>query len=145
MIWIFPIFVLVLSPLLRYQFGDKYLFVAGYTLEGFGIATTMLWLVRNSSSLAGRILNTPVLVYMGVLSYSLYLWQQLFLNPGNTSITGRYPIGILCVVAVAMLSYHFVERPFLRYRTRLSAYQLSPPLRTSYYRNQLFLGGSYAF
>ena len=127
-IWIFPIFVLVLYPLLRYQFGDKYLFVAGYTLEGFGIATTMLWLVRNSSSLAGRILNTPVLVYMGVLSYSLYLWQQLFLNPGNTSITGRFPIGILCVVAVAMLSYHFVERPFLQYRTRFERLPVKPAI-----------------
>ena len=118
----------MLSPLLRYQFGDKYLFVAGYTLEGFGIATTMLWLVRNSSSLAGRILNTPVLVYMGVLSYSLYLWQQLFLNPGNTSITGRFPIGILCVVAVAMLSYHFVERPFLQYRTRFERLPVKPAI-----------------
>jgi len=123
--WVFPIFALILSPMLRQRFGDRYLFVLGYTLEGFGIAATMLWLVRNSTSFVGRILNSRILVSIGVLSYSLYLWQQLFLNPGNTSVTGRFPLNLLCVAAAATLSYYVVERPFLQYRTKFGSKPIS--------------------
>ena len=126
-IWIFPVFFLILSPLLRFWFGDRYLFVAGYTLEGFSIAATMLWLVRNRSSLVGRALNSRVPVFIGVLSYSLYLWQQLFLNPGNTSVTGKVPLALICVAIASVLSYYFVERPCLEYRTRFER----PPVKAA--------------
>lgn len=37
-------------------------------------------MVRYPETPAGWLLNLPPLRFVGVLSYSLYLWQQLFLN-----------------------------------------------------------------
>jgi peptidoglycan/LPS O-acetylase OafA/YrhL len=123
------------SPLLRFNFGDKYLLVLGYTLEAFSVAVTMLWLVRNGFSPIGRLLSR-VVVYVGILSYSLYLWLQLFLNPGNSSLTAKTPINLLCVAAAAVVSYRLVERPFLRLKTRFERSPHRQGLVKDYQRHQ---------
>jgi peptidoglycan/LPS O-acetylase OafA/YrhL len=135
-IWIFPVVILIVSPLLRFNIGDKYLLVLGYTLEGFSVAVTMLWLVRNGSSPIGRLLNSRIVVYVGILSYSLYLWQQLFFNPGKLSLTAKTPINLLCVAAAAILSYRLVERPFLRLKTRFVRASHRPGLVEEHQRHQ---------
>lgn len=60
------------------------------------------------------LLNFQPLVWIGTISYSLYLWQQAFLNP--TRHPGALaPAGAL---VCAVMSYYFVEQPFLRLRDR---------------------------
>ena len=66
-------------------------------------------------------MNTRVLMHIGVISYSLYLWQQLFLTPLNHSFTGRFPLNVAFVFLAAELSYRCIEIPFLRWRARLQA------------------------
>jgi peptidoglycan/LPS O-acetylase OafA/YrhL len=62
-----------------------------------------------------RILNWAPVVWLGQLSYSLYLWQQPFMHSArDPSPAPRYRI--LGVVAMACVSYYVVERPLLRYR-----------------------------
>ncbi len=58
-----------------------------------------------------RILNLAPVVWVGQISYSLYLWQQPFLNPDAPL---RY--GIFGALGMACVSYYLVERPLLRYR-----------------------------
>ncbi len=68
-----------------------------------------------------RILNHPWVARVGILSYSIYLWQQLFLQPAELHRFWwqTYPANLpLCLVA-ASLSYYLLERPFLRLRARL--------------------------
>lgn len=68
---------------------------------------------------ADWILNNPVMRFLGVLSYSLYLWQQPFLNKHVASGWTRFPANIGCALACALVSYFLVERPFLAlYRGR---------------------------
>jgi peptidoglycan/LPS O-acetylase OafA/YrhL len=64
----------------------------------------------------GRLLNTKPLVAIGVASYSLYLWQQLFLIQFRQplSIVQVFPLNIIAAGACAALSYWLVEKPFLR-------------------------------
>jgi len=53
--------------------------------------------------------------WIGCLSYSLYLWQQLFLVPqakSSMAALQRFPIGLVMLFLCAWLSYRFVERPF---------------------------------
>lgn len=60
------------------------------------------------------ILNVRPMVWLGKISYSLYLWQQLF-------AFGQHPrpwYFILGAVAVACASYYLVEQPMLRVRER---------------------------
>jgi peptidoglycan/LPS O-acetylase OafA/YrhL len=56
---------------------------------------------------------------VGVLSYSLYLWQQPFLNRESNSSLCAFPLNIVLVSVMAVLSYLLVERPFLRLRHTL--------------------------
>jgi len=59
-----------------------------------------------------RWLNFAPLVWLGKISYSLYLWQQLFAY-GHHS---RPLYFLLFALALACLSYYLVERPMLRLR-----------------------------
>ena len=58
-----------------------------------------------------RILNLAPVVWVGQISYSLYLWQQPFMNPDSPM---RY--GVFWAIGMACVSYYMVERPLLRYR-----------------------------
>jgi peptidoglycan/LPS O-acetylase OafA/YrhL len=66
-----------------------------------------------------RVLELPVLRWIGRLSYSLYLWQQLFFPTfGVPSTLGRlqtWPWNVLAAFAAAALSYYVVERPGIAY------------------------------
>src|SRR6185312_9819605 len=83
---------------------------------------------ENGTSLPSRLLSLPPLVFFGLISYSLYLWHwpvQVFYNlrhlqtcaPGSCaepmSHTAQASI-FLVSVAVATLSWRFVETPFRR-------------------------------
>jgi peptidoglycan/LPS O-acetylase OafA/YrhL len=65
-------------------------------------------------------LGSRVLRTAGTLSYSLYIWQQLFLGQGGWSWT-VFPLNLLCVLAVAVAGHLLVERPFLRLKSRFSS------------------------
>jgi peptidoglycan/LPS O-acetylase OafA/YrhL len=56
---------------------------------------------------------------VGWLSYSLYLWQQLFLNRAGTAIVTSFPLNLALAIAAALASYYLVERPSLRLRRRI--------------------------
>jgi peptidoglycan/LPS O-acetylase OafA/YrhL len=69
-------------------------------------------------STGGRVLGWRPLVWVGKRSYSLYLWQQLFLNPYHQTLLQMFPVNIACAVACADSSYRFIERPLNRLRAR---------------------------
>lgn len=78
------------------------------------------WCVCNGKSTLGRLLETPPLVWVGVVSYSLYLWQQVFLFPGKRAWVNLFPQNLVFVFLAAWLSYSLVERPLNRLRHRFS-------------------------
>ena len=65
--------------------------------------------LHTGSSLC-RFLELPSVRFVGRISYSIYLWQQIFegfLRPS------WFPLRMLCIVAVAYGSYRFIERPMI--------------------------------
>lgn len=66
--------------------------------------------VTRPSSWLGTILENRFLAYIGRLSYSLYLWQQIFLYPAHTP-HWQFPLRIAGVFLLAWLSYTVVEQP----------------------------------
>jgi peptidoglycan/LPS O-acetylase OafA/YrhL len=60
-----------------------------------------------------RILNYSPIVWFGKISYSIYLWQELFIP---SSPLGLGYAGLPATIACACLSYYLVEQPFLRFR-----------------------------
>jgi peptidoglycan/LPS O-acetylase OafA/YrhL len=73
------------------------------------------------ASPGARLLNWAPLVWVGRRSYSLYLWQQPFLNRYYHSILQTFPASVACAVACAAASYRFIELPFNRLRGRFRA------------------------
>lgn len=125
-IWWVPPVVIFLCDCLAVRFQNYWQFPIGFTILGIAIAFFLLWCVRNPSSVVGRVLNARPVVHIGVLSYSIYIWQTLFLHHGNEAIFGSslkfistFPGNWLAVLLVAEFSYYVIEQPSLRLRTRL--------------------------
>lgn len=76
----------------------------------------------------GRFLNWKPVAFVGVLSYSLYLWQQLFLNRNSASWVCAFPLNLVFAVSAALASYYFLEKPLLSLRHRLRIRRAKPDL-----------------
>jgi len=63
-----------------------------------------------------RALNWGPVAWLGQISYSVYLWQELFCS--NAALHFGYAL-VLPTLACACLSYYLVERPMLRRREKL--------------------------
>jgi peptidoglycan/LPS O-acetylase OafA/YrhL len=83
------------------------------------VAVVVMRTALIEEDLVARLLGSPPLRTLGALSYSLYVWQQLFLGPGGWSWT-VFPVNLLCTFAVAVAAHLLVERPFLRLKGRLA-------------------------
>jgi peptidoglycan/LPS O-acetylase OafA/YrhL len=90
--------------------------LAGITVINLLIAMCIDWAIRNVDRPVGRFLNWRPVAYIGTISYSLYLWQELFLNRGSTREWTRFPLNILLVAVVALASFYLIEKPSLRAR-----------------------------
>jgi peptidoglycan/LPS O-acetylase OafA/YrhL len=117
--WITPaaIFLFVLSPYLTTRLHGYYLLPLGYSLDNLAIAYLLLYAVRNPGSALGRALNHRLIVHVGIISYSLYLWQQLFLGVWS------FPWGLLGSLLAAELSWRIIETKALRVRDRFIGYR----------------------
>lgn len=94
----------------------------------FFILGTML----RPHSLFARFLELPFMRYIGRLSYSLYLWQQIFFighfGSGATVLGPfqRWPLCLVTTLAAALFSYYFVERPLIRLGHRVATRIVRP-------------------
>lgn len=97
-----------------------------YTLlESVLLAAMVAATVMHPQTLIGKFLELGWMRWLGRLSYSLYLWQQLFLVPGAKypwSLLQSFPVNCGLLLLVAALSYRFVERPMIRL-----GHQIAPP------------------
>ena len=91
--------------------------MAGHVVAVF---MTVTLLVGGAGGPQAIVLTNPVSVYIGRISYSLYLWHWPFLTFGllaPTSLIAKPLVAIAGAFGAAVLSYHFVEQPVRRLRT----------------------------
>ncbi|WP_062304432.1 acyltransferase family protein [Demequina subtropica] len=125
---IVPALVLLfgIAPLVEERYGMPYAYTAGWTLDQACVAILIAFLVTVPTSRLARLLARRPLVLIGAMSYSIYLWQQLFL--GGSTLLGSAPayVGPLAAVATAAFSYYVIEKPFLRLKRHLARTELVP-------------------
>ena len=71
-------------------------------------------------------MDSPLVVYLGSISYSTYLYQQLAIPIVRKIVQHQSKpiISLVCVIAswiLASLSYRFIETPFLRLKKRFES------------------------
>lgn len=87
-----------------------------------GLAATGLVIHLTSAGQGGwflRLLSLGPVVWTGRLSYSLYLWQQLFCGIHTGAAWERPPQNVVLTFVAAAASYYGLEQPALRLRARL--------------------------
>jgi peptidoglycan/LPS O-acetylase OafA/YrhL len=115
------LFLFFVSPVLTDLFRGAYALPLGVSLEGAAITCLMLWLVRRPDSLVGRVFNSTVMSHLGTISYSLYIWQQLFFGPSGGVWQQHFPMNVLCCFFAAEFSYWCLERPVLRLKPHIES------------------------
>jgi peptidoglycan/LPS O-acetylase OafA/YrhL len=123
--------VFCLVQALGFPDGSRYyLWVLQLPFLSMLVALLIVALMAHPTSFLARLLSTPLLVWVGRLSYSLYLWHMLGYQTARDLgrlLSGHLPggglwagdgvtdgLGIVLSFGLACLSYYFVERPFLR-------------------------------
>lgn len=75
--------------------------------------------ITTSPGILFRVLNHPWLMAIGVVSYSLYLWQHVFTVYVEGWWWSEFPYGLLLLPIFVIFSYYVIERPFLLWRDSL--------------------------
>jgi len=107
-VYLLPIAVMVVSALCVHP---RFAYAIGFSMLNLLIALSIHRAIARPEGVAGRLLNWAPIAYVGVLSYSLYLWQQVFIHRGTS-----FPWNVLGTFTVAILSYYTIEQPALRMR-----------------------------
>jgi peptidoglycan/LPS O-acetylase OafA/YrhL len=101
------------------------------------VAGTALLISAGPSAWVNRaILSRPAVVYVGLISYPLYLWHWPLLSYARIVQGGEPPLGVRCALlalagVLAMLTYEMVEKPIRRGRIGLLARRAVPGLATA--------------
>jgi peptidoglycan/LPS O-acetylase OafA/YrhL len=100
-------------------------------IQAIAILLVMWVTIDRPSGVVYRALNTSLVVQLGVLSYSLYVWQELFISWSAGPRLSSLPfydwrVWWLPALACGYASYYGVERPILRIRDR---YKQVDPVR----------------
>jgi peptidoglycan/LPS O-acetylase OafA/YrhL len=111
-LWIIPAAVLIGDLFLL---DSHILYFGGFGLRGL-MAAWVIIALRKGCQLASPLECQPM-VYIGQISYGLYLWHYFFI-----SVLGAYGLqswsrnvpAVAATFLVASISYHVVEQPILR-------------------------------
>lgn len=125
------VFVLIPQMLIKAFVAESFTATFAATFQSFGFVFLLL-----QSALWPKIyspLNWRIVRQIGVLSYSIYIWQMLFCT--DPSVYGLPHVWFLsfhgwwfAVLLVALCSYYLLERPLMALRSRFRPSPLDPGL-----------------
>jgi peptidoglycan/LPS O-acetylase OafA/YrhL len=98
-------------PVATYMISPGTFYIIGQTILIFFIAACIHYCILFPDGGIGKLVNHRFFVANGLISYSLYLWQEPFLNSYDPSWATTMPINIGLAYVFGALSFYFVERP----------------------------------
>ncbi len=122
-----PLIILALLTVSIYceqGFIPRYRDVVGLAVNPLLIALFLVQMLNLSSFYIWRWIDWPVMRYLGRLSYSLYLYQQITLGGAkklfvHESVLVQLIAAVAVTVIVAACSYHIIELPFLKLKNTI--------------------------
>tara|TARA_A100001015_G_scaffold73817_1_gene81897 strand:+ start:674 stop:1738 length:1065 start_codon:yes stop_codon:yes gene_type:complete len=123
---IYCVLLIILTELLRshlipeeYSLKLKIVYeLFGQTVGNILIGIIILYTIEYEpkTSIILRLLNNKLSIKIGLLSYSIYLWQQIWLYDWEIHLMYKY----FGIIFSALVSYYIIERPFLNFRDKIS-------------------------
>jgi peptidoglycan/LPS O-acetylase OafA/YrhL len=113
--------LLIVMPRFDIPLFAPALAVTGNFFQAVGFGTLLITSILYPSSF--KPLNWPFVIQLGVVSYSVYIWQEIFCAPAKTyGFTTlwwlSFPRWVLLAITVGFISYYGFERPLLKLRAR---------------------------
>jgi peptidoglycan/LPS O-acetylase OafA/YrhL len=111
-----------------------------YSIQGIALVPIFLSILFSSRvEIARRPLQWPLLIWVGKISYSLYLWHEAAFSFVDSVMPIRfaaanYPTAAILSFALAALSYYGVEYPTRKVRKLFSRQAVLPPQGTLLHR-----------
>lgn len=90
----------------------------GKGLQAVGFIGLLLQSVVSPQWMVYRVLNWGWMKKIGILSYSIYLWQQLFWMLWPPALANWWFLWLPIAIGIAWLSYRFLEKPLLGLRAK---------------------------
>lgn len=103
-----------------FLFSPGLFYVLMQSVSNLGMVVLLHYAISTPSGWFFKLLNLRFMVFIGTISYSLYLWQELFLNAYVNNWYTRFPQNIVLSFLAATISFKFVEKPFLDLRKQFS-------------------------
>jgi peptidoglycan/LPS O-acetylase OafA/YrhL len=92
------------------------------------VAVVINFVIEGHRNWLNRALDFGPIVWIGRISYSLYLWQQLFcFGDVGDHWMRRFPQCVLLTFGAAAASYYFIELPTSRLRSRFKSMRAPEP------------------
>ena len=98
----------------------KFTLCVAYSVQAATIGL-LLWGLIRRAAVCRHLLSHRLLTSVGLASYSIYLWQQLFLHPGQAGWIYAFPQNAVLALGAAALSFWLIERPFNQFKDRIAA------------------------
>ena len=110
-----PFLILLITWVGRFpEFCPKSLYSVGaITIQNILIAVFIDRVITNYQGRMGKFLNAAPIAFIGAMSYSIYLWQQLFLNP---ELSLPIIVKLMLVAFASLASFFLVEKSSLKLR-----------------------------
>ncbi|PTL81430.1 acyltransferase [Vitiosangium sp. GDMCC 1.1324] len=118
--WLFAVAGATLMGLMHIfpEASSKLLQVDPGLIQALLIVVMLVVLVEGRGGVFSSFFELAPIRWVGRISYSLYLWQQLFCFESTGPWFERFPLNVLASFALAAASYYFIEQPVLRWRDR---------------------------
>ena len=115
--------LLVLSATLANIATMRYRDTIGFVIDPVLVAVLIAQSLATGVSGFGAFVNWRWMRYLGTISYSVYLYQQIVVGLAEKLVPPwlSLPAVVLAVTAAASASYWIVERPFLKLKIRFTA------------------------
>lgn len=111
------IFLSFLIILFYFFYFDFNLFNSPHLIVPFILSVSLVICLRDSDNFFIKIINNRPLIFLGNISYSLYLWHYPFFAylrldwVENLSIIKKISSSLL-ILLISIFSYYFIEKPF---------------------------------
>lgn len=111
--------------------ADPYVIQWGILALNLGMVCLVVCLLMSPAPLLKGFFEFPPLVWVGRVSYGLYLWHMVTFSLGHwfrlPTWAGSWVVTLLVTAGVAALSFYALEQPLLRLKRRFERVSAPPP------------------